>query len=175
MATFDAACTNESIEEVDLKGSSPHEMAAETEWHILDNHRRTLSFSGVHPVGISVRGLGVEVGVAASFADTLGAKFTKSKVGDVEGGVVGGGQTKKILKDISADFPSGTLTAIIGGSGSGKVRLRLCELHSTGLTHPSTPSSDRLPSSTSSLIACVDQTSLSPEAHDTMGLRTFLR
>ena len=137
MATFDAPGTNvrESIEEVDLKGSLPREMAAETEWHILDNHRQTLSFSGVHPVGISVRNLEVEVGVAASFADTLKDKFTKTKVGDVEGGVVGGGQTKKILENVSADFPSGTLTAIIGGSGSGKVRLRLCELHSRGPIH----------------------------------------
>ena len=125
MTTSDTAGTNpgERIEEVDLKEkkvSSSHE-AAEVEWHILDNHQQNFSFSDVHPANITVRNLEVEVEVAAPFADTLKAKFTKPKVADVEGGAADNIRRKKILKDVSADFPAGTLTAIIGGSGSGKV------------------------------------------------------
>ena len=98
MTGSDAMQTNarEKIEEVDLKGEdlSP----PETEWHVLDNHQRNLSFSDVHPADIAVRNLQVEVEVASSFADTLKARFTKSEAGDVEGGAVGGAQRKKILK-----------------------------------------------------------------------------
>lgn len=95
------------------------------EWHVSDNHRQTLSFSDVHPANITVRNLEVEVDIAAPFVDTLKAKFTRSEVGDVEGAAVGGIRRKKILKGVSADFPAGTLTAIVGGSGSGKVCFRL--------------------------------------------------
>ena len=116
----------ERIEEVDVKeeGSLFHE-TVETEWDVSDNHRQTLSFSDVHPANITVRNLEVEVDVAAPFVDTLKAKFTRSKVNDVEDDAVGAARRKKILKDVSADFPAGTLTAIIGGSGSGKVCFHL--------------------------------------------------
>ena len=117
------ATVEETIEEVDVKGEDPPSYkVTEIEWHILDNHRQTLSFSDVHPAEITVRNLEVEVDVATSFVDTLKARFVKSKVGDVEGDAVSRVR-KKILKDVSADFPPGTLTAIIGGSGSGKVHL----------------------------------------------------
>lgn len=111
------------------EGSLSHE-TAEAEWHVSDNHRQTLSFSDVHPANITVRNLEVEVEVAAPFVDTLKAKFARSKVGDVEGAAVGGIQRKKILKGVSGNFPAGTLTAIIGGSGSGKVCFRL-HIHCT--------------------------------------------
>jgi len=115
----------ETIDEVGLEeeGSFSHEVMG-VEWHILDDHQQNLSFSDVHPVDITVRNLEVEVDVATPFADALKAKFTRFKVGDVEGGEEGGARRKKILKDVSADFPAGTLTAIIGGSGSGKVSVR---------------------------------------------------
>ena len=126
MATSNTVETSnqERIEEVDVKeeGTLFHE-TVEAEWHVSDDHRQTLSFSDVHPTNITVRNLEVEVDVAAPFVDTLKAKFTRSKVGDVEGGAAGGVRRKNILKDVSADFPAGTLTAIIGGSGSGKVCL----------------------------------------------------
>lgn len=126
IVTSDTAGTNagERIEEVDLKEkkvSSSHE-TAEAEWHILDSHQQNFSFSDVRPANITVRNLEVEVEAAAPFADTLKTKFTKPKAADVEGGTVGSIRRKKILKDFSADSPAGTLTAIIGGSGSGKVR-----------------------------------------------------
>ena len=114
----------ERFEEVDLKekGSLFHETVG-VGWHISDDHRQNLSFSDVHPVDVAIRNLEVEVDVATPFADALKAKFIRFKVGDLEGGAVGGVRRKKILKDVSADFPAGTLNAIIGGSGSGKVRV----------------------------------------------------
>lgn len=47
--------------------------------------------------------------------------YIKSGVGDVECDTVGRVRRKKILGGVSADFLAGTLTAVIGGSGSGKV------------------------------------------------------
>ena len=109
--------------EVDVKEKGSFHESTETEWHISDDHQQALSFSDVRPADIVVQSLGVEVDIVASFVDTLKAKLTKFKVGDVEGGDVVGGTRRKILKDFSGVFPAGTLTAIIGGSGSGKVRL----------------------------------------------------
>lgn len=114
----------EKVEEVDFeeKGPLAHE-TAELEWHISDDHQQNLSFSDVRPANITVRNLEVEVDITTSFMDTLKARLTKPKAGDVEIGVAGGAGRKRILKGVSGDFPAGSLTAIIGGSGSGKVRL----------------------------------------------------
>ena len=121
MTVPDAIIGREGIEEVDMveKGSLFHK-AAEMEWHIMDDHRQNLSFSDVHPVDITVQNLDVDVDLATTFGDALKVKLKKPKVGDVEGDVF---RRKKILKDVSANFPAGSLTAIIGGSGSGKVCL----------------------------------------------------
>ena len=108
--------------EVDAKENGLFHESTETVWHASDDHQRALSFSDVHPADITVWNLGVEVDIITSVVDALKAKFTRSKVSDVEGDVVGGTR-RKILKDVSGVFPAGTLTAIIGASGSGKVRL----------------------------------------------------
>jgi len=116
------AIIQEGIEELDV--NEVRLLSRETEWHISDNHRQTLSFSDVYPADIIVRNLGVQVDIAASFVDAFKARFTKSKVGDLEGhNALGGVRRKKILNGVSANFSPGTLTAIIGGSGSGKVHL----------------------------------------------------
>ena len=99
----------------------------EMECHIAENRQQDLSFD-VHPANIAVRNLGVEVDVVASFVNTLRAKLTKFEVGDVEGGHVRRG---KISEDVSADFPAGTLTAIIGSSL--KVRLHIIQGMRSGL------------------------------------------
>jgi len=104
--------------EMGVKEKGSFHESTETVWRTSDDHQQALSFSDVHPADITVQNLGVEVDIVASVVDTLKAKFTKSKVGDVEGRT-----RKKILKDVSGVFPAGTLTAIIGASGSGKVRL----------------------------------------------------
>ena len=159
----------EEIKEIGVKeiGSSFHG-TMEAGWHhVPDNHQQNLSFSDVRPANITVRNLEVEVDVAIPFVDSLKAKFSRSKVGDVEGSAaLGKIRRKKILKDVSADFPVGTLTAIIGGSGGGKVRPR----------HPNPMLVlilIRQPSSMFSLIACGGRTFPSPEAPVTMDLPTF--
>jgi ABC-type multidrug transport system fused ATPase/permease subunit len=123
MASPDADTTfGGKIEEVDVKGDcSPSHVTMEAGWHVADNHQQNLSFSDVRPADIAVRNLEVEVDIATSLVDRLKVKFAKPEVDDVEGDAVGGPRCKKVLKDVSADFPAGTLTAIIGGSGSGKV------------------------------------------------------
>ena len=114
------------IKEVDVKEvATPFQEEVVEEWHIPDNHEQNLSFSDVRPADITVRNLEVEVNVASSFVDTLKAKFFNPQDGDLEDDVAGRIRRKKILKDVSADFPAGTITAIIGGSGSGKVTLYL--------------------------------------------------
>lgn len=107
------------VDSLPMSSSFHRPTAAE---HIPDNHQQNLSFSDVCPADITVRNLEVDVDVASSFVDTLKARFTNSEGNDPGGAVVHGARKKKILKDVSADFPAGTMTAIIGGSGSGKVR-----------------------------------------------------
>ena len=123
MTVPDTRIGREGVEEANIvERSSLFHEAVEVQWRIrvMDNHRQNLSFSDVHPVDITVQNLDVDVDLATTFGDALKVKLKKPKVGDVEGDVV---RRKKILKDVSANFPAGSLTAIIGGSGSGKVCL----------------------------------------------------
>lgn len=75
-----------------------------------------LSFCAVDPVDISVRDLGVSIDVSpsgfAAFTKRLSSNGSAQKKAD-----------KAILQDVNAHMPSGSLTAIIGGSGSGKTSL----------------------------------------------------
>lgn len=125
MASLGVSAVLEGCTEVDTKGKdiSIH-TTARVELDILDNHQQKLSFSDVSSADVTIRNLGVEADVATSFADGLKAKFAKPKGDNVENGMVGKVR-KKLLRHISADFPAGTLSAIMGGSGSGKVRFRL--------------------------------------------------
>lgn len=87
----------------------------------VDNNRTTLSqgfehslndlsFRPVYPVDVLVKDLNVDIDVSPS---GLAALVNRKK--DVKGK-----EAKTILKDLDASMPSGTLTAIIGSSGSGK-------------------------------------------------------
>jgi ABC-type lipoprotein export system ATPase subunit len=73
-----------------------------------------ISLREVDPVSVRLERLSVAVDESPS---VLGKLFQKRKNAQV------GGHSKKILDDISAECKSGTLTAIIGGSGSGKTSL----------------------------------------------------
>jgi ABC-type glutathione transport system ATPase component len=84
-------------------------------WQLQDMHTQNMSFSFVRPVDVRVRSLGVQVDVDSSPVDVVKGWFTTAKVGD------NAARRKKILSSVSADFPRGSLSAIIGGSGSGKV------------------------------------------------------
>lgn len=71
-----------------------------------------ISLRAVAPVHVSVRSLAVDVDVSPS-----------SPLQALSGKTQDAGDLKTILHNVSADMPSGTLTAIIGGSGSGKTTL----------------------------------------------------
>ena len=77
-----------------------------------------LSLRAVAPVDVSVRNLTVAIDLKSSGFGALRLPFSKSKVLDPLKPT-----TKIILDDVSARMPSGSLTAIIGASGSGKTSM----------------------------------------------------
>jgi ABC-type multidrug transport system ATPase subunit len=76
-----------------------------------DNHG--ISLRAVDPVSVRLEHLTVSVDQSPT---ALARAFSKKKSPETN-------HVKTILDDISADMPSGSLTAIIGGSGSGKTSL----------------------------------------------------
>ena len=72
-----------------------------------------LSFRPVEGVDVAVRNLGVEIDVSPSGLSLLFSSLKPKKIGQEQ-------QLKAILKDVNAYMPSGSVTAIIGASGSGK-------------------------------------------------------
>ena len=76
-----------------------------------------ISLREVNPVSVRLEHLSVTVDESPS---PLAKLFSKGKSG---AGATAHGHAKTILDDISGDFQSGSLTAIIGGSGSGKTSL----------------------------------------------------
>ncbi|CAG8954999.1 hypothetical protein HYFRA_00008688 [Hymenoscyphus fraxineus] len=79
-----------------------------------------LSLSEVEPVDIQVRNLAVDVDIS-----TFGSPLAKLGLGRRKRNQDGEApaETKKILHSVSASMTAGTLTAIIGGSGSGKTTM----------------------------------------------------
>jgi ABC-type multidrug transport system fused ATPase/permease subunit len=74
-----------------------------------------LSLSAVDPIDVKVRNLAVQVDTSPSPL-SLGSLLPRKRKANEP-------TTKTILHDVSADMPRGTLTAIIGGSGSGKTTM----------------------------------------------------
>lgn len=72
-----------------------------------DEEEQHISFRAVDRVDVSVRNLAITVSPRSV---SLPWSKKREKVAEI-----------KILDHVSADFPAGELTAIIGGSGSGKV------------------------------------------------------
>ena len=72
-----------------------------------------LSFRAVEPVNVRVKDLNVDIDVSPSGLSALTVAFGRKK-GTQET------EVKNILKGVSASMPSGSLTAIMGSSGSGK-------------------------------------------------------
>jgi ABC-type multidrug transport system fused ATPase/permease subunit len=107
--------TNDSFEVID-KVEDPEIIHG-----IQDLHEQNMSFSAVQPVDVEVRNLQVQVDVSSPMLQTVKSWFNRPRVGDVEGQTNISANRKTILASVSSDFPAGTLSAIIGGSGSGKV------------------------------------------------------
>ncbi|KAH7091129.1 ABC transporter-like protein [Paraphoma chrysanthemicola] len=78
------------------------------------HHDNNISLHAVEPVSVRLEHLSVSVDEAPN---ALGGLFAKKQDAPNRSHV------KTILDDVSAEMPSGTLTAIIGGSGSGKTSL----------------------------------------------------
>lgn len=77
-----------------------------------------LSLRAVAPVSISVQDLTLEINLTPSGVSRLTTPFKSKKQRNLEGP-----QSKAILNNVSAEIPSGSLTAILGASGSGKTSL----------------------------------------------------
>ena len=74
-----------------------------------------LSLRNVEPVDICVKGLGVSIDVSPSGFTAIRARLANyHRQNQV---------LKRILQDVDANMPNGSLTAIIGGSGSGKTSM----------------------------------------------------
>jgi ABC-type multidrug transport system ATPase subunit len=95
------------------KDESPHESLRQTSTS-SSQHGNAISLHAVQPASVRLEHLSVSVNEAPS---ALARLFSKSKAPPNQSHV------KTILDDISAEMPSGSLTAIIGGSGSGKTSL----------------------------------------------------
>lgn len=95
------------------KVESPHESLRQTSTS-SSQHGNAISLHAVQPASVRLEHLSVLVDEAPS---VLARLFSKTKAPANQSHV------KTILNDISAEMPSGSLTAIIGGSGSGKTSL----------------------------------------------------
>lgn len=73
----------------------------------IKDEEQHISFRGVDRVNVSVRNLAITVS-----PHSVGLPWSRKTQNAEE---------IRILDNVSADFPAGELTAIIGGSGSGKV------------------------------------------------------
>lgn len=85
--------------------------------HLFTTHSNHLSLSDVEPVDVKVRNLSVTIDISPSAFSI--EKYFPRKQQDGEAQVY----TKEILHSVSAEMPAGSLTAIIGGSGSGKTTM----------------------------------------------------
>src|SRR5262245_43984930 len=97
--------------------STPHELEHNGLHTISTQYSNHISLAAVEPVDIQIRDLAVQVDTAPSplsFASLL----PKPK---------GNGDSKSAMRtliyEVGADMPRSTLTAIIGGSGSGKTTM----------------------------------------------------
>ena len=74
-----------------------------------------LSLRNVEPVDICVKGLGISIDVSPSGFTAIRARIANYHHQNTV--------LKRILQDVDTNMPNGSLTAIIGGSGSGKTSM----------------------------------------------------
>ena len=83
----------------------------------LNNAGNDLSFRAVEPVHVHISNLTVDIDISPSVFSSLSSLSKRRKLGHPKA------HLKTILNDVSAEISSESLTAIIGGSGSGKTSL----------------------------------------------------
>ncbi|KAL8907211.1 MAG: hypothetical protein Q9171_005944 [Xanthocarpia ochracea] len=84
-----------------------------------------LSFRAVEAVKVDVRNLSADIDVSRGGIARFFASFKRGKDASIK-------NYKRILHNINADMPSGSLTAILGGSGSGKTTMLHALSHRIG-------------------------------------------
>ena len=105
--------------DIDLESMSvspPTELVAPSRDPSHDVTDTALSFRAVDPVSVVVRHLSVNIDVSPSGIAALKGSWGRKKAGQEK-------QFKTILSDVNATMPSGSLTAILGSSGSGKTSM----------------------------------------------------
>jgi ABC-type multidrug transport system ATPase subunit len=101
---------------VPAAATASHHIVEDNELHITTTqYSNQLSLSAVDPIDVEVRNLAVQVDTSPSPLSLASLLPRKRKANE--------STTKTILHDVSANMPRGTLTAIIGGSGSGKTTM----------------------------------------------------
>ncbi|KAF2834804.1 ABC transporter-like protein [Patellaria atrata CBS 101060] len=104
-----------TINQTTNQQSRPEETRSDRDTHTNLSHsidENDISLRGVDPVNVHVHNLSVSVDISPSRIATLFK--TKNEATQ---------NVKTILDDVSAEMPTGTLTAIIGSSGSGKTSM----------------------------------------------------
>ncbi|KAL8811787.1 MAG: hypothetical protein Q9200_001519 [Gallowayella weberi] len=91
----------------------------------VDKAQNDLSFHAVQAVDVQVRNLSVDINVSGGSFANLSALFKRKRNAPTE-------THKTILHDVNAYMPSGSLTAILGGSGSGKTTMLHALSHRIG-------------------------------------------
>ena len=105
--------------EIDLESDSASPLTELVSPLRTPNHDATetaLSFRAVAPVNVIVRNLSVNIDVSPSGIVALKMSLGRKKAGQEK-------EFKTILNDVSATMPSGSVTAILGSSGSGKTTM----------------------------------------------------
>ncbi|KAL8760729.1 MAG: hypothetical protein Q9184_003109 [Pyrenodesmia sp. 2 TL-2023] len=101
----------------DLEAGLQDGLAESDLTQVVKEDENELSFNAVEPVNVHVRNLSVDIDVSPGGFAVLSTAFKRRKEPSPA-------KTKKsILHSVSANMPSGTLTAILGGSGSGKTTM----------------------------------------------------
>ncbi|KAL8993395.1 MAG: hypothetical protein Q9188_007340, partial [Gyalolechia gomerana] len=109
----------------DLEAGWLHEPAESNYSSSVGKTVNDLSFQAVKAVDVQVRNLSVDIDVSPGGIKALPAIY--------KGRTKPSTQThKRILHDVSAKMPSGSLTAILGGSGSGKTTMLHALSHRIG-------------------------------------------
>lgn len=110
------ATKNTSIDSKGQAGSNRERSLAREQSNANSNH---LSLSEVEPVDVQIRNLAVNVDISPSAFSLENLRNRKNRKRNGEPAL----ERKQILHSVSASMPVGTLTAIIGGSGSGKTTM----------------------------------------------------